>query len=37
LTRLETGDVAALGPGDVGEELDPSVVETIVGWLSATL
>lgn len=37
LTRLETGDVAAPGPGDVGEELDPSVVEAIVAWLSATL
>lgn len=37
LTRLETSDVAALGPGDVGEELDPSVVEAIVGWLRDTL
>ena len=37
LTRLGTGDVAALGPGDVGEEVDPSVVAAMVDWLAATL
>lgn len=37
LTRLGTGDVAEIGPGDVGEEVDPSVVEAITDWLSKTL
>lgn len=37
LTRLETGDVAELGPDDVGEEVDASVIEAITDWLSETL
>jgi len=37
LTRLATGDVAELGPGDIGGEVDPSVTSAIVDWLRDTL
>jgi alpha-beta hydrolase superfamily lysophospholipase len=37
LTRLDEDDPAAITPADVGTQVDPVVVDTIAGWLAATL
>jgi pimeloyl-ACP methyl ester carboxylesterase len=37
LTRLDTDDLAAITPDDVGTGLDPSVVDTIATWFDSTL
>jgi hypothetical protein len=37
LTRLDEEDPAAITPADVGTQVEPVVVDTIAGWLDATL
>jgi hypothetical protein len=36
-TRLDEEDPAAITPADVGTPVEPMVVDTIAGWLDATL